>query len=242
MTDAVPKLWWMYPALATQTRVDALQVAREPKAEVVNLSAVYDFLLGPSGWRSAGTTPGVDVPVAGADLSAMPTPKLRIAPKTFTYDHFVLGLPMTSRRLRDALALAPEHAQHLDVDCADCPQKAQAMDYKALNVLAFANPLDRERTGPGRFVDVDTASGPTFVWIGDEPGPNAPTPRIAWAPGFVPPAPLFRVPGTSWTLATEELADRVTRAGFLDVMFLDVTNDGTRMGMPPMRPAGGASA
>ena len=55
-------------------------------------------------------------------------------------------------------------------------------------------------------------------------------PRLVnlWDPAFVAPAPLFRVPGISWSLATDALADRVMRAGISDVVFMDIENDGTR--------------
>lgn len=228
-------LWWMTPAMSTQRRVDDLQTARRPKAEVTNLTAIYDFLFGPPGAMPAPAVEGVNLPVAARDLSAMPTPVLRIEPEDFAFDFFTLGLPMVSERLADALMLSPEQVQYVDVDCSACPARTRGMGYMALNVLAFANPLDRGRTGPGRFVDVDTPQGPTFAWVTEGAHPGATVPRIAWRDGFVPPAPLFRVPGSLWTLATDELADRVADAGFDDVAFLDVTNDGTRTAAPAPR-------
>ncbi|WP_442679714.1 hypothetical protein ACSBM8_00465 [Sphingomonas sp. ASY06-1R] len=166
----------------------------------------------------------------------MPVPVLRVEPKSFCYDYFALGLTMTSARLRDAMSLPPENVHYIDVDCSNCPEGVQAMTYKVLEIRAFANPLDRERTGPGTFIDVETPAGPTFVWKRETSGPHAPTPRIAWREDFLAPAPLFQVPGTNWTLATEALAERVTRAGITDVMFLDVRNNGMRAGMLPKRP------
>ncbi len=82
------------------------------------------------------------------------------------------------------------------------------------------------------FVDVDTPAGPTFVWVTEPSHPGNAQPTIAWSADFIPPAPLFQVPGTGWTLATDELADQVMRAGTDEVVFMDVTNDGTRTGIP----------
>lgn len=138
-----------------------------------------------------------------------------------------MGLPIVSARLAEVLALGPDQAQYREADCSACAPAVRDMGYRALNLLAFANPLDRERTAPGQFVDLETPAGPTYVWVRPPVGPNTPLPSIVWREDFVPPAPVFRMPGSGWTLATEELAGRMADAGFDDVAFLDLTGDGT---------------
>ena len=225
-----PKLWWMVPAMATQNRVDGMQGATPPKAEVVNLGAIYDVLFGPPGSKREPVAEGVHLPVSARDLSAMPTPRFRIAPPKFAFDFFILGLPTVSDRLARTLALPPDAVRYIDVDCSECPPRVREMGYKVLNITTYANPLDRQRTGPGHFVDLTTPDGDTFVWVTEPSHRSATAPVIAWRDDFVAPAPLFNVPGSAWMLATEELAARVADAGFKDVAFLDVTNDGTRKG------------
>ncbi len=218
----------MLPAIGTQERVDAMQRGRKPKAEVLNLSEVYDFLFGPPDAVREPKIADVFLPIVPADWSKLPALKLRITPADFAYDYFIMGLPLVSARLRTVLALEPDRVRYLDVDCFECSAAVQAMDYKVLHVLTYANPLNRELTGPCRFIDVKTPAGPTFAWVRPPINPNDPPPRIAWRADFAAPAPLFQVPNSAWTLATDELAERVMRAGFSDVAFYEHTKDGTQ--------------
>jgi hypothetical protein len=215
----------MVPSPYVQEHVDAMQTSARPTAEVVNLGEVYDFLFGPPDSSSDLVAQGVHLPVEGRDLSGMPALRLRAA-DDLTYDHFIMGLPLVSGRLAGTLALDPGQAQLLEVDCSDCPPEVQAMGYRVLNVLAYGNPLDRRRTGPGGFVDLTTQDGETFAWVPPPVGPATPPPTIAWNRGFTSPAPLFIVPGSAWTLASEALAGRIAGAGFKDVAFIDLENDG----------------
>ena len=189
MTSGRPKLWRWFPAIATQERVDKLGLARKPGIAFLNDADIDVAMFGPPDEPLALAPGGVELPF---DHSTLPTPRLRVVPADF----FMLTLPFVSERL--ARTLAPDDAQLFDVDCSDCPPAAQAMGYKVLNVRARADPIDRDLTGPGRFVDVDAPTGPTFAWV---------RPR--------PPHP-------------NDLAERVAGARFADVGFYDQTNDGTR--------------
>jgi hypothetical protein len=167
--------------------------------------------------------------VAAADLVGAPTPRFACTDPTFAPDLIFEGELFASRRLRDAMALDKGVVQWLSVDCTKCPPTMQAADYQLMNLLVFANPMDRERSSPPSFYDVVLPDGDTtFVWTARPYQPGGPVPRVKWHPDFTPPAPIFRVPGLPWVLATEELADRIMRAGVDDIIFTDLQNDGAR--------------
>lgn len=220
------KLWWMIPTIASQERVDKLATRKKPQVGFVNDDELHEFRHGSPGTLPEARPDGIFLPVE--NWSAMPTPRLFVRTSDFQPNYFWLGLKLVSDHLARTVALGPEQVQYIEADCSECPTSVQDMGYKAINVLACANPIDRERSGPGRFVDIETPGGPTYAYVSNRQSPFDPVDRIYWREDFVPPAPLFCVPNSGWLLATEELAERVTRAGIDDVAFLDVTNDGTR--------------
>lgn len=167
--------------------------------------------------------------IEGADLSKAPTPRFKATAEDFAPDLFFLGELFASKRLIETLALPQASVQLLPVDCSACPPAMRAQDYKVLNLLTFANPMDRERSWPSIYTDVELSDGTsTFLWSAEPWQPGMPVPRLFWREDFIAPAPLFRVPGKHWAMATDALAGRVIRAGFDDVMFHDLTNDGSR--------------
>ena len=65
-------------------------------------------------------------------------------------------------------------------------------------------------------------------WRIATPDPSGPPLEILCRDDFAAPAPSFRVPGTSCTLATEALAAAVMRAGIVDLVFQDVARERAR--------------
>ena len=155
----------------------------------------------------------------------MPKPVFRFADPGFQLDFFDAGVPCASLRLRRALGLTETTICYRDIDLDGSPPAVRANEYQVFQPIHFADPLDWSRT-PGEAVDVQRADGSIGKeWRLPWPNPAGPPLRVYWRDDFVPPAPLFRVPGTAWMLATDELADRVMRAGITDLVFLDMTSD-----------------
>ena len=227
MTSCAQRLWALMPSLASMQRTVDLAMARQPAFEWINRDDHADFTAGLGEARDGlGRSLGQ---VTGRDLSGAPMPRWRCTDPTFAPDLMFEAELFASRRLRDAMRLDDGAVQWLDVDCSDCPPVMQAADYRLMNLLAFANPIDRERSSPPMFEDVVLPNGSTtFVWTAPPYQPGGMISRVLWRTDFVPPAPLFRVPGGVWTLATDQLAERVMRAGIKDAVFMDFENDGTR--------------
>jgi hypothetical protein len=129
-----------------------------------------------------------------------------------------------SERLIETLALDPATVQLLDVDCSACPPKMQAQRYRLVNLLCFLNPMDWQRSRPATFIPFTRPDGRTDSVWDYMPNPNGPMPHIVWQDEVGIPAALFHTPQVRWTLATDDLAARVTRAGFDDVALYDLTN------------------
>lgn len=160
----------------------------------------------------------------GVDLSDEPKPRLHCNAPTFAPDIIDLGAMFASKRLIETLALDPATVQLLNLDCSACPPKMQAKRYRLVNLLCFLNKMDRARSRAATFIPFTRPDGRTdYVWD-YIPNPNDPMPHIVWQDDVVLPAALFHTPQVCWTLATDDLAARVTRAGFGDVAFYDLTN------------------
>lgn len=221
------RLWGFGPSIDVMQRTADLATGRPPALEWLNRDDFSDFV---SGRGEATDAFGLPLgQVAGVDLADAPMAKWRCVDPDFAPDLIFEGALFASRRLRDAMALDRATVQYLPIDCSECPPAMRGADYSLVNLLVFANPLDRARTEPAEFADVALpGGGSTFVWTAPPWQPGRPVPRHLWRSDFAAPAPLFRVPGISWTLATDDLADRVMRAGLEEVAFMDVENDGTR--------------
>lgn len=221
------QLWEFTPSIAATEHVYRLYDAKPRAFEVINEAEVFRFIRSQAEALDRENPSLVDV--TSLELSDMPRPRFRITDPGFANNVISMGLTYISARLARTLDLGGDAVQYVDVDCSACPAPVQAMGYKVMNLRAFGNPMDRQRM-PGEFTEVAMPDGGiTHVWRYDGPRPpSAPPLPVWWRQDFVAPAPLFRVPGGGWTLATDDLAEKVMRAGFPDVAFIDVTNDGSR--------------
>jgi hypothetical protein len=155
----------------------------------------------------------------------MPEPVFRFADPAFKLDYFDAGMPCASLRLRHALGLTEAVISYRDIDLDDSPPAVRANEYRAFQLVNFADPVDWSRTS-GEAVDVRRADGSAArQWRLIPPNPVGRPNRVYLRHDFVPPAPLFRATGTPWMLATDDLADKVMRAGITDLAFLDITSD-----------------
>lgn len=215
-------LWNMSPSIAAGESLSRL-VDRDPPAFAwVNRAQYADAI------QTGGSIPDEDGfplgQVRGVDLSSLPRPRLQCTEPDFAPDLIFWGELFASGRLVEALALESASVQLIDVDCEHCPPAMQAAGYRLLNLLAFANPMDIERSEPADFFSFrNPDGGEDRVWLFDGAGPGDPAPRIVWRDAFTPPASLFRVPGSPWALATESLAASVAASGLQDVAFYDLT-------------------
>ena len=155
----------------------------------------------------------------------MPKPVFRLSDPGFKFDYFDAGMPCASLRLRRALGLTEDIISYRDIELEGSPAAVRANEYQAFQLINFADPVDWSKTR-GDSIEVRLADGSIGKqWRLSPPNPGGLGTRIYWREGFVPPAPLFRATGTPWMLATDALADKVMRAGIVDLAFLDVTSD-----------------
>jgi hypothetical protein len=155
----------------------------------------------------------------------MPKPVFRVGDPAFKLDYFDAGIHCASQRLRRALDLSDAVILYRDIDLDASPPAALANEYQAFQLVHFADPVDWSRTA-GMAIDVRRADGSIGKeWRLGPPDLSGPPRRIYWRDDFVPPAPLFRANGTPWMLATDDLADKVMRAGITDLAFLDMISD-----------------
>jgi hypothetical protein len=173
--------------------------------------------------------PGDDDPAkhAMAEFSGMPVPVLRITDPAFALNYFLdSGIAYASRRLREALDLSDSVIRYRDIDLDGSPPALLAHQYQMFETVTFADPIDWDRT-PAQYFDLAWPDGSIRRVRRLDRSLFAPLSRgrIYFRADFVPPAPLFRVPGTAWTMATDALADRVMRAGITDVAFQDFVTE-----------------
>jgi hypothetical protein len=207
--------------------VDSMQYFLEiwneepPRFEIVNEIAIHEYKLRIHDEYGDHE----DAERELVQFRGMPTPVFRCADPTFNLDYFDAGMHCASSRLRRALGLTEAAISYRDIDLDESPPAVRANEYQAFQLVTFADPIDWSRT-PGVAVDVRRADG-SFgkEWRLGPPNPSGPRQRIYWRGDFVPPAPLFRAIGTPWMLATDDLADKVMRAGITDLAFLDIISD-----------------
>ena len=149
-------------------------------------------------------------------------PVLEIPDESFGLDFFEDGGLFVSRRLVDALALPARVASLMEADTTRCPEEVRALGYRLLTIEVEGDPVDPQRSDGG-MVDVLTDDGDIVShWGMQLPQPNRPAPQVTWREGYRPPADLFRIAGTGWNGATDELAARVLAAGLTGMNFVDV--------------------
>ncbi len=218
----MPKLWLAGASEASLQATLDLQDASPPRFRWVNEAEAHAAEARIASEYGAHGTVEVE-PLA---FRAMPAPAFEIADPGFRFDFFEWSTAScASRRLRAVLDLSAGTMEYRDLDASRCPSSVQAIGYAAMQPLVFADPFDHERT-PGRTIGIQAAGGRTTdAWRPAAPKPGQAR-AVFWRADFKPPAPLFRVPGTAWTLATDVLAARVMDAGITDLVFQDVEGDG----------------
>ncbi|MBD8546864.1 hypothetical protein [Sphingomonas sp. CFBP 8760] len=150
------------------------------------------------------------------------TPVLQIRDSSFSLDFFEDGDIFVSRRLVDAMALPDGVVSFHPVDTARCASPVQARGYVTMTIHMESDPLDTKHSD-GRMVEMTDADGFSVTrWEKQSPQPNSPAPRVVWRNGYAPPADIFRISGTGWTGATDDLATRVIAARATGLNFVDV--------------------
>ncbi|MGI4943516.1 MAG: hypothetical protein ACRYHQ_23605 [Janthinobacterium lividum] len=207
-----PLLWPMLPSLTSMEQMHRLERRHPPRFAVVNQDAAL-AMTGHDAHRFA----------------AMPTPVLHVAEPGFAPDLIWAGLHFASAQLRNALGLGPDVVEYRDVEVSGRAVPARTADYKVLRVVHEADPADLARMY-GHEPDREADGSPTTAWLLSIAGPHATPTRMIWREGFVPPAPLFR-DRNGRLIATEALAERVTRAGITDVVFQDLVSEAALHGL-----------
>ena len=206
-------------------QVTRLEQRRPPRFEIANRDLIAASLRAADESSPAKAATDQD-PLR---FAAMPAPLLRIGQRGFAPDYIWVGLYFASARLRDALDLGAGVVEYRDVDATGSGAAARAADYKVFRVVAQAEPVDLARMY-GHEPDREADGSPTIPWLLSVGGPHATPRRTVWRDGFVPPAPLFR-DQTGRLIATDVLAERVTRARLTDVVFQDVTSEASLHGL-----------
>ena len=157
-----------------------------------------------------------------------PTNILLIDEPTFDLDYFSVRNEYASAKLRRVLALSQDEIAYRAIDCSRCTAAISGLDYNAFIPLKLANPFDPLRMA-GHVRPVRQEDGSMQEeWRVEQPSDplNPPVTVIYFQPDFRPPAPLFRVKDMPWcSVVTEELADRVTRAGITGIVFQEIEGE-----------------
>ncbi len=130
-----------------------------------------------------------------------------------------------SNRLRKALDLDQSVIRYCEIDSSACADNVKTLQLAAFDVIRFGNPLDPARM-KGTERDVRQNDGTLHrEWVVDYQHMALNQTDSFFRPDFVAPAPLFRCTGTFWILATDELAERVMRAGITDILFTNYSGN-----------------
>lgn len=220
----MPILWSLIPDIGTAERLFRLMDRRPQRFQVLNEAERF-------GLHAALMERHPDLPPGALDalwFDAAPPPVLEGTEPGFAPDYvWVNGLRLASARLLEALALGEGVLRTRPADASRCAPAMRDAGYAEFHVVPEADPFDRARTSAAVLAPFlpDGRVNPGWVPDSANSGPNAPVPVIRWRDDFVPPAPLFRVPGHGWLLTTDDLAERVGRAGIEDVAFQGVADD-----------------
>jgi hypothetical protein len=213
-------LWMVSSSVESMQHFLDLEDEEPPRFEFVNRDALFqhwDRFLG-SEYDAYG-----DDERELLEFDAMPTPVFRIADPAFRPDYLEKSsIQCTSLRLRQALGLTEAVIRYRDVKLDQSTPAVRAQEYQAFQVVHFADLIDWNRT-PGQVLEHRRPDG--SIRRQRYLAHPLDGQRTYWRDDFTPRAPLFRVFGTPWTLATDALADRVMRAGITDLVFQDITSD-----------------
>ena len=221
----MPTLWIAVASSGSAQRLQDMEDAHPPGFEFTNQAEIHAFRLKLANKEYAHHG---DDEIEPLSFNGMPVPSFNIADPKFAVDYFDVGVTCVSSRLRRVLGLGDDVVRYRDIDLDGSAPEVRGRGYQAMQVVLFADPFDRERTSGG-MMDVTRPDGSIQrEWRLARPDPYGPPLHIQWLDGFVPPSPLFRVPDTPWTLATEALASSVMGAGITDLVFQDVTSERSR--------------
>jgi hypothetical protein len=220
-------LWLISGSLESMQYVLDMEDERPPRFEFVNRDAIHDYTLRIEDEYYEHDDPEHE----RLRFNDMPMPVFRIADPAFRLDYFFhQGIACASLRLRRALGLTGAVICYRDIDMDQSPPAVRAQEYQAFRVLASADPIDWSRTTAEVFEIRRPDGSIRQLRLRAPPTPTDPR-RVYWRDDFKPPAPLFRAIGTPWTLATDQLADKVMRAGITDLVFQDLTSDRAQTGV-----------
>lgn len=212
--------WMVATNIRAHERYDDLERASPPGFSMLNeagITAAYQVV-----WEQYHDHEFWEIP--NLTFSRIPTPRIRITDPTFDVDMFSYGdFTFVSRKLRRVIGNVSAFARFRSVDMEASVPAVQAIDYEMFEVSQFGNPFDPTRMA-GDVRPVRQPDGSLRdEWVMDWFGRVEKSPDVYFRDDFVAPAPMFRGLGSYWTFATDELADRVQRAGIDDVLFLDIT-------------------
>jgi hypothetical protein len=218
-------LWNISPSFESAQHFFDLEDAEPPRFEFVNRGALVQHW---DEYDAYGDDKGELL-----EFDAMPTPVFRIADPAFRPDYLEKSkIQCASLRLRQALDLTEAVIRYRDVNLDQSPPTVHAQEYQAFHVVHFADLIDWNRT-PGQVLEHRRPDG--SIRRQRYLAHPLDGQRTYWRDDFTPPAPLFRVFGTSWTLATDALADRVMRAGITDLVFVGIASDRAQTDEPVFR-------
>ena len=217
MAAGTPRLWTMNESLESSERHFRIVELHPSRSLIINRDEISDYLR-----DAAERDPGASYDeIEFRSLSRVPTPVLLIGDPAYAPPLFFEGFNYVSRRLREVLGLPADVVHCQEVDASGCVELARSAGYTTFQALHVADPIDRERSD-GDWVDtIERDGSPGRMWM-PTGGPTRPAPRIVIRPDFVPPAPVFRQPSGGAPVVTDEVAERVLRAGLTDIMFIEV--------------------
>lgn len=213
------KLWTMWQTDELISRTHHLSIDCDPpRISIHNADEFVEYL--ENDWSTTVEEPGT-----GRKLLQPPPPTIQLvvtepgfAPDLFIHETFYI-----SAALRDAMALHPDDAQWFPVDASRSTPEVQAKRYAMMHPTREADPLDYDRS-EGVWLDLVNVMGePYRIWEARAPNGELRPARLVWRDNFVPPAPYF-FSLMHGEFVTDELADRVRRAGLEGVAFVDASN------------------
>lgn len=214
-------LWLVSGSLQRMQYLLDMEHDQPPRFELVNLDAIHEHRRRVDNEYLGDN----EAERAMLEFSGMPVPVFRITDSAFALDYFSAGIPCASLRLREALDLTDSVIRYRDIDLDGSPPALRAHHYQMFHTVTYADPIDWDRTPAQSLAFTRPDGSIRRMRLLPPPNPAEPSARIYWRTDFVPPAPLFHVAGTAWTMATDALAERVMRARITDVMFQDIASE-----------------
>lgn len=203
---------------SAQQRYD-LSLRVPPAFAILNRADLLDHAAQVRGGEHGVSEPGT----GAAAWLTRPVPQLLIDDPAFAPNYFHEGQIYVSRAFREAAGLPAAAVAFGPVDTSRCSNLAKSRDYRTLDVLSSSDPVDQVRS-----------DGEWVPWIDDHGeiaqrwelsgGPLRPSPRVAFRLDFVPPAPIFHTDQLG-LLVSDDVADRMMRAGLDDVVFVQVEGE-----------------